>query len=330
MEGIPERKEIAGRSLDETFGIEPSVYERDVPEVVRNLADALHRFEREAGEDDDIRQEFAGVYSSAKIEADLAEVHRLKRVFDAEDDLEKKKNRLYAMVLELIVQDMAHEWFPDCVIWRASRYDDYKRQTDLFMDIPDPDGGWLTVALDVTASREQASKKMESVLAEMDSGRFHDVDYFASDIDPGRPKGRTFMPRFVVGASKAGIASLARLYGQWRRHGPTVGSRTKEQELDRLRFHRVGQDMYEEMIRQANHGHSSMRGLLKSTPTSQETKRGALKARAAYLGKMEKELTRRSKELARAAIAYEKEHGPIPAAEVPPPNGVLDAVQQAA
>ena len=328
MERAPDKP--AARSQAETFGIEPSVYDRDIPEVIRSLGDALHRFEREAGEDDDIREEFAGVYPPAKIEADLAEVHRLERAYDKEDDLETKKNRLYAMVMELIVQDMAHEWFPDCVVWRASRFDDYKRQTDLFMDIPDPEGGWLTIALDVTVSREAAAKKMSNVLDELDRGRFHDVDYFASDIDPGRSKGRAFMPRFIVGASRGGVASLARLYGQWRRHGPNVGSRTKEQDLDKLRFHQVGDELYHELIGQADYGHGSMRELLKETPTYQETKRTALKSQASYLGKVHKELKRRLKELERQTVAYQKANGPVPANEVPPPNGVLEAIQQRA
>ncbi len=316
----------AGAS-SETFGIEPSAYEREIPEAIRTLAPALHRFEREAGSDEDVREGFAGVYPEKKIETDLAEVERLERVFATDDDFTAKKNRLYAKVLELIVQDLAHEWFPDCAIWPATKFDDYKRQTDLFMAIAGPEeGSWLTLALDVTSSAEAARGKLQQSLEEFDRGRFHDVEYFTSEVDPTQPRGRAFMPRMIVGSSLHTIASLARLYGTWRRGG---GRETKAGLLERLRFHALGSQLYEEIIRQAEVGHSMMRRELKSTPTFQVARRETIKAQAAYLKQVGQALQERLDRLRHDADLYEQKNGSFGERQAPV-NAVFETILEAA
>ena len=311
-EVAPEPAQAEGLKYPETFGIEPHAFERELPEVIRNLTGALHRFEDEAGSDEEIREVFGGVYSAEKIEEDLAEVHRLRHVYETEDTLEERKHHLYSLVLELIICDLSNEWFPGCTVWRSYAFDDYKRQTDLFMDIPGPEGQMLTLAIDVTSSREAASKKLDDSLGEFRSGWFHDVDYFASDTDPERPRGRQFFPRVVAGASYRNIASLARAYGAWLK----AGTRSKEEAMERLRHHELARQMYQELLRQLDLAHTYFRRNLKDQPTFKTTLRASLKSHAQYVDVVRRALRER----------YEKMKGSFGGETEPPPNGVLDAI----
>lgn len=298
--------------------------------MIRDLAPALHRFEEEGGSDEEIRELFSGVYSIEKIEDDLAQVHKLERAFDAEDNHEGKKAHLYAMALELIVQDVANAWFPDCVIWRANKFDDYKRGTDLFMDMPGPDGAPLTLALDVTSSRMAAKEKVERVVETYRRGKFHDVEYFASDTDDERPRGRAFMPRVVVGASRDEIARLARLYGQWLRHNAIGSSLTKEQALERLQWHELGGQLYEQLMKQVRMAYEMMRKQLKDVPTIQTTKREALKEQARYLDQVWRMLKTRFDAWKKGQAEYLERNHDASMDLFAPPNGVLEAVMQGA
>jgi hypothetical protein len=320
----------AVRSYAETFGIEPSVYEREIPEVIRGIAPALRRFEDEAGSDEEIRELFSGVYDSKKIDSDLAEVHRLERAFDKDDSLADKRNVLYATTLELVIQDVANEWFPDCVVWRSNKFDDYKRQTDLFMDIPHTDDNPLTLALDVTAGREAAKRKLEQSLGEYQLGRFHDIEYFASDVDDSRPRGRTNMPRCVVGAAPDAIARLARLYGQWLRHSAIGSSLTKEQAMERLRWHELGGQLYEQLLSQIKNAHDIMRKELKNVPTFQETRRDALKKRARYLEEVRRAIDERYRAWKKGREEYLQRNKDAESELEAPVNGVLEAILQGA
>jgi len=311
-EQAPEHARTERSNYPETFGIEPHTYERDVPSVIRALASALHRFEDEAGSDEEIRQVFGGVYDAEKIEEDLAEVHRLRHVYETEDSLEERKHHLYSLVLELIICDLSNEWFPGCTVWRAYSFDDYKRQTDLFMDIPGPEGQLLTLAVDVTSSREAASHKLDDSLEEFRSGWFHDVDYFASDTDPDRPRGRQFFPRVVAGASYRNIASLARLYGAWLK----AGERSKNEAMEQLRHHELARQMYQELLRQLDLAHTYLRRNLKDQPTFKQTLRESLKSHAQYVDAARRALRER----------YEKIKGSSGGETEPPLNGVLDAI----
>lgn len=306
----------------DTFGMEPSVYEREIPDAIRRLGDALHRFEDASGSDDEIREQFAGVYPMSKIEGDLAEVHRLRRAYEAEDTFAERKSYIYSLVLELVVCDLANEWFPDCTIWRSYAFDDYKRQTDLFMDVPDAEGKPLTLALDVTSGRGVASRKLDDSLEEFRSGRFHDVDYFVSDTDPDRPRGRQFMPRMIIGASSRSIVSLARLYGNWMRAGP----RSKAEAMDALRNHELGNELYTELLRQLELAHTYLRRNLKDTPTFKHTQRDVIKERSQYVGAVRRALKERFAAHKAARAEYEKKKGsPGPETETPF-NEVLDAI----
>ncbi|HUO75840.1 MAG TPA: hypothetical protein VMU12_02935 [Candidatus Paceibacterota bacterium] len=310
----------------ETFGIEPHLYEREIPDAIKSLSGALHRFREGGGTDDEIRNEFTGTYPAQKIEADLAEVHRLQRAYEAGDTMLERKNRLYTLVLELIVCDCANEWFPDCTIWRSYSFDDYKRQTDLFMDVPDAQGMPHTLALDVTSSREAASRKIDESLEEFRSGRLHDVDYFASDTDPDRPRGRQFMPRMVVGAAYASIASLARLYGTWMR----AGERSKDEAMERIRNHELGGQLYTELLRQLDLAHTYMRRNLKDTPTYQVARRETLKQRAHDIDEIRRTLRERFAAWKKTAAEYEKKKESTGRGTEALPNGVLDAILDAA
>jgi hypothetical protein len=327
VEQAPKTRE---RLHADTFGIERAVFERDIPKVIRDLAPALHRFEEEGGTDAEMRESFASVYPKEKIEADIAEVHRLERVFDVENDLETKIGRLYAMVLELIVQDVANIWFPDCVIWRASTFDDYKRQTDLLMDIPDAAGDLLTLAVDVTCSRKSAAEKTAAAQEEFRRGKFHDIEYFESDTDPDRQRGRRFLPRVVAGASRDSIARLAYLYGQYLRH-QEIGSRyTKEQALERLQRHELGGQLYQQLLEQLESASAALRKILKQTDTFKESQREAIKERARYVKDAFTALSERYKTWQQERKSYLEGNQDAERELSSPANSVLTAIQQAA
>lgn len=287
------------RKYAETFGIEPHIFESEIPATIRSLAPALHAFEKEGGTDDEIRTLFADVYPKEKIESDLSEVKRIERAIDRDDSPEDKKNALEALVLEFLMKELSNEWFPDCVIWKASPYDDIKRQTDLLMDVPGPDGGTYTMAIDVTYSRGKTFEKLKMSADEFRNNQFHDVEYFSSDTDDDRKPGRAFVPRVIAGASEEAIVRMAYLYNQWRRHSAIGSDITKEQALERLRYHELAGEVYQGFLRQIQSGYDQLRQNLKDVPNNRKNpehfsaKRDTIKEHALYLDALRRSLEKR-------------------------------------
>ena len=317
MERTPEQKpERTDLRYPETFGIEPHTYEREIDPAVRELAGKLHAFQEETDE--------------YQLPDDALEtVRRLEHAYDTDDTQHEKKAHLYAMALEFLVEEMSHAWFKDCNIWRASAYDDYKNQTDLFLDIPSPDErdeGWVTVAIDVTSEYNAASKKVAEAMAEYRRGWLHSVDYFRPPTDEDtREPGRTFMPRMIVGASSKEVASLARAYGRYLH----AGARNKAQEFDRLRFHPLAGEVYEELVRQAKVAHHMMRRNLLDEPNANETRREALKEHSKYLDKVHRALKERYQRWKNMAREHEKQARGLGRMPETPLNPVLQAVLRA-
>lgn len=318
------------RAHAETFGIEPWVFSRDVPETIQTLAPALRQFEEERGSDDEILEQFTSVYRPEKIKADLAEVHRREKAFEASDDRDARMNLLYATVLKLIVQDASHEWFPDCTIWRATKFDDYCRGTDLFMDIPGPGGEPLTLAVDVTCSRARTSQKLRDTMQEFRSGRFHTVEYFVSDTDDARARGRVSMPRVVLGASYHAITRAARVYGQWRRHAAVGSEYTKAEALERLRYSDIGGQLYEQLIHQVQVAYECIKELLDSTQDKNGTRADFLRMRGQYLFSVQRSLEERYRAWEKSRNTYIEHHKDIAPELAVPSNSVLDVIMHEA
>jgi hypothetical protein len=193
------------------------------------------------------------------------------------------------------------------------------------MDIPNAEGNPLTVALDVTSSREATKKKLGALDVTYKRGEFHNVEYFSSDVEDNRPRGRTFMPRVVVGGSRDEIARLARRYGEWLRHSAIGSTITKEQAMERLRWHVLGGQLYEELLAQVRSTHKMMRDQLKTTATFKDVKRELLKERGRYLEELRRALDERYRVWQKERTAYMKRDKEA-AQEDHAPNGVLDII----
>lgn len=316
MEAAPERLESRTEPrYAETFGIEPRAYEREVDPAIRDLAGDLHEYLEESSSEYDLPPEA------------LEAVERLERAYEADDTAQERKSHLHALALEFLMKDMSHAWFQDCHVWRASSFDDYKRQTDLFLDIPvpPPGKGWVVVALDVTSDAKAASKKVGDAMAEYRRGWFHDVDYFRPPTDDDeRPPGRTLMPRMVVGTSGRDVVGLAKAYGRFKH----AGARNRAQEFDRLKFHPLAGQVFEELIRQAKVAHHMMRQNLLNEPDSNDTRREALKERSKYLDAVHRALKERYQRWKNMAREHEKQTRGFGMTETPL-NPVLQAIVRA-
>lgn len=310
----------------ETFGIEPGVFARDIPETIRSLAPALHQFEEEGGTDDEIRELFRGVYPAEKIESDLSEVKRIKRAIERDRTPENCRTALDALVLEFIMKELSNEWFPDCTIWKASTFDDVKRQTDLLMDVPGPEGGTYTMAIDVTYSPEKTFEKLLMSANEFRRSQFHDLEYFWSDTDTDRPRGRVFVPRVVAGAGHDAIVRMAYLYSQWRRHTAVGSEITKQQALERLRYHELAGEVYLGFLRQLHFGYDQLRRNLKDTPTEFTSLREIIKERARYLDALHRSLEKRFKSWKLQRQKYLEKNEGLEQELKTPQNGVLDVI----
>lgn len=329
-EQVPQKQTVrtatAVRRNPETFGIDPLWWEREMPDAIRRLAPLLRKDEEDAGAGDaELREAFAPVYGEAKVEADLAEVRRLEDVFEREDNHESRVARVYARTLELIIQDMADDWFAGAAASRASKFDDLKRKTDLFLSVPDADGEMRPLAVDVTGAMEAARTKVRQVRESYDHGKFHDVEYFVPE-DGSPPAGRTEMPRVIVGASRFGIAQLARLYAMVRIPEARPEGMSREEAAQRLRWHELGGQLYEEIIHQVEGAYETFRALLKSTPTFQETRRAAYKQRAQYLDQVRRALKSGHAKWAKGREEFVRRNEALARELAAPPNNVLEAI----
>lgn len=310
------------RLYEDTFGLEPHYFEREIPQTIRSLTGALHRYEREGGSLEEMRELFSDVYPEKKIAEDWAQVEKLEQVFATDKTVEDHTVHLYSMVFEMIVQDVANLWFPDCVIWRASKYDDYMRQTDLFLDIPLGDET-VTLAIDVTTSKVMVGEKIGRAMDEYRRGSFHGVEYFASDTDDDRPRGRAYVPRVAMGAPYRDVARLAFQYNTWRgARGEKKVAATRA-----LQAHPLAGQLFEEVIHQLDQAQALMRTCLKDIPAheAQATRRTALEGRLAHLRDTREALQQRY--AAWQALRNDQEKsGNLGTYAETPANGVLEAI----
>ncbi|MCC6934609.1 MAG: hypothetical protein IT406_02915 [Candidatus Yanofskybacteria bacterium] len=239
-----EKKPAQEGAYSETFGIEPWVFERDVPETIKALAPALQRFEHERGSDDEIRERFASVYPRDKIDADLQKVHR----------------------------------------------------------------------------------QLRDAIEEFRRGRFHFVEYFMSDTDDERPRGRVAVPRVVLGASFHAITRAARVYGQWRRHSAVGSAVTKAEALERLRYSDIGGQLYEQLIHQMRSAYDLIKQLLDATDAAQTVRREFLRTRGRYLHAVQRALEQGYLAWKKARDEYVRHHEDIAPELTVPSNSVLDAI----
>jgi len=317
----PPPPQKAVRRYPDTFGLEPMSYEREIPQVIRDLAPSLHRFESEA-DPDEVRELFADVYPDEEIEKDLDLVERRELTFDQEDTQQEKITRVYSMALEYIIADGAHVWFKDCSIWRSFKFDDFQRQVDLFMDIP-VDGGTVTLGLDVASGFENTQRKVRRAYDEYQQGQFHDVKYFASDIDPDRKRGFTLLPLATIGASRFGIASLARAYRNYLQ----APIEKKMIELLRLQYHPIAGQLYEELLTQLEQAYVQVRRKAKETPGAQHSRTHVLSGRLKQLQAAREKLRKMYEEWQKERNDYLKQDRDFAAGDRELENDVLEAIR---
>lgn len=330
-EQLPQKQTVRTATVvrhnQETFGIEPMWWEREMPDAIRRLAPLLRKDEEEAGaSEEELKEAFVPIYGEEKVASDLAEVRRLEDVFEREDSHESRVARVYARVLELVIQDMADDWFAGASASRASKFDDLKRKTDLFLSVPDAATGELRpLSVDVTAAMESARTKLRQLRESYAHGKFHDVEYFIPE-DGTPPQGRREMPRVIVGASRFGVAQLARLYAMVRIPEARPEGMSREEAAERLRWHELGGQLYEEIIHQVEGAYETFRALLKSTPTFQETRRAAYKQRAQYLDQVRRALKNGHAQWLKGREAFVRRNEGLARELAAPPNNVLEAV----
>ncbi len=319
---VPPHEPALMRRHPETFGLESMSYGREVPQVIRDLAPQLHRFEGEV-DPDEVREIFAGVYPREEIESDLALVERRELTFEKEDTQQEKITRVYSLALEYIIADGAHVWFKDCSIWRSFKFDDYQRQVDLFMDVPIPGGEPVTLGLDVASGFENTQRKIQRAHDEYQRGQFHDVKYFASDTDPDRKRGFALVPLAAIGASRFGISSLARAYRNYLR----APIETKMTELLRLQYHPLAGQLYEELLTQLEQAYIQIRRKARETPGAQHSRTHVLSGRLRQLQAAQNQLKRLYAQWQKERNDYLKQDRDFAAGDKELENDVLEAVR---
>lgn len=201
--------------------------------------------------------DFSGIYLPFEIRKDLQEIQNLRKKFE-QSSPEQKEGEFYAAVLEMIVMEFASCWTSG-YLSKASEFDDYKRQTDLFLEIEGEDGNVARFSIDVTSSQNHAGLKLIEAIEEIRTGTFHEVKYFQSELDD--TKGRQTMPRLIVGADKIEIVELARLFLR-HKNAPNAEARKNNHTL--IASHRFGSEIKKE-IRSRIKTYLMRLNLLKST-----------------------------------------------------------------
>ena len=180
--------------------------------------------------------DFEGIYTKEKIEADKKYVEEKEKVFDRDDTENEKEMKKLATIFEVVVYKHGElsEWFGHGALTiKTSEYDDIKNGVDLMVEFEEK--GHLALAIDVTFSND-TEKKFERIQKEIEKGKLTEVEYFKSESEE-YPHSLQKVPRVVIGAEKKTVMELGELW--------------VENEKEKLGKHSIQFQMLDQIIEQA-------------------------------------------------------------------------------
>ncbi len=177
-------------------------------------------------------------YSREAIEADFERVTKMQKENAIKNTPEESEQKFYASVLEMVIMLLSDSWLPGSFS-KATKYDDYTNQVDLFLELHDGKTVF-PMAVDATSSAAQAELKLAKISDNPSRSLYQTVKYYRSrynrDVLTG---GKTLkkMPRFIIGAEREEIVDLARLYLKWK---SPVDQESRERHLKNIQNHPFG------------------------------------------------------------------------------------------
>jgi hypothetical protein len=164
-------------------------------------------------------KKYAAEYSKESIERDKAYIDKTRRQIEEANSsfgrelLDRKEGgfALSEMAQAMVIDRINKNWFPGFKAIMTSDFDDLRVGIDAVMK--HENGGYLGTAFDFTvASNEKVihdklSKEWDNHISQ---GKISTVKYF-EDPDT-HTKGRLLVPKFIIGASKKDVESLAQAY----------------------------------------------------------------------------------------------------------------------
>ena len=228
-------------------------------EEIEILRDEINEFQAEVFP----LEEFEDIYPQPEIENDKKAIQELERKFEKETPGSKKESKFYSSLLEMLIAGLSNSWIPGSFT-KSSKFDDYKRSTDLFLEVQDKDQNLLRLALDVTSDERGIKNKLDEAFSEFEKGQFHKVKYFKSDIDGS--KGELLLPRLIVGTARLEIIDLAKLYILEKN---AQGAEAKKPYRRRIANHHFGEQLQQMILLQITKALEAFRssGLLERSST---------------------------------------------------------------
>ena len=189
--------------------------------TVENVVGIERAYKRalEVLEIDRIRTEdFEDLYGAEQIQRDQAYVERMEKEFAAGETPVEKRDREVATILEAIIHEAIEQanWFgEEAHTITPTRFDDIVAGIDClvgFREENEHDASYLGLAIDVTFSENQTTKKLKRIHdTDIEGGELKKVKYFMSEHSPVRGERRD-IPRVVVGTDAKAVEDLIEVW----------------------------------------------------------------------------------------------------------------------
>lgn len=144
-------------------------------------------------------QDFSDTYSLKQIEENLEYVRKREGVYSRRP---KEAVRLEYCLMEGIG---SWDWLgPEAEVVPASRYDDVIGGIDFIICFPREGRASIKLSIDVTTSEdiEVLREKVRTIGANLKRGSLAEAKYFSRSEDSQEPKGRTRLPKVVIGTDR--------------------------------------------------------------------------------------------------------------------------------
>lgn len=161
-------------------------------------------------------ENFIDIYEEEEIKNDLAEIKRLKSLWEKETE-EEKYIKDIADIYEGVIIDQieANAWLgEDCETVATSEYDDIKNGIDVIGIFSQGESrNYLGLGVDVTfaSNKEVLEKKFESIKQCIRSGALPTIKYFE---DPNTEEHhKIYLPKVIIGSRLSSAEKLIQLWG---------------------------------------------------------------------------------------------------------------------
>ena len=159
---------------------------------------------------------FCDLYGAQQVEADLDEVRRLERIFEAQSAADKIPTGKLAKIFEWIMLESIElsNWLgEDVVTIVPSQYDDYINHVDSIAEFRKQKGGaeYLAFGIDVTIGIGVVHQKLLGIKDEIRRGKLTRIKYFLSEFANIRGE-LSKIPRVLIAISAENAKKLAELW----------------------------------------------------------------------------------------------------------------------